>query len=90
MKYTYRTDTFADATGETLRAIYCAELGEMAVETKGDIICTEQDALEDVLAGTPWEGNDSVRFADTWDELDGDSISSAGLREWIDAKKQDK
>jgi len=87
MTNTFKADTFTATTGETLTAIYCPELGELAVETLGDIVCTEQDAFEDVIAGTPWEGAENLDFAAEWPAADLDSIRSAGLREWVAAKK---
>ena len=87
--YNYRTNTYTSSTGETFRAVYCPELDEMAIETAGDIICTETDTIEDVLAGTPWADNETLDFADEWDALeDVDELNSAGLRGWIGVKEE--
>lgn len=89
MKITYRINHFSDGI-ETRAALYCVEIGEMAVETRGEIVCTEQDALEDVLAGTPWADAKSLDFAMGWPEATVErlaAINSASMREWIAAKE---
>lgn len=89
MKHQYKINTFTNERGEALTAIYCEDLNELAVETGGGVICTEQDSIEDVLAGTPWAGREDIAFADAWPEMtdaDYEQLSGAGLRDWIDAK----
>lgn len=90
MKHQYKINSYSNERGEAFTAIYCADLYELAVESSGLIVCTEQDALEDVLAGTPWAGRDDLTFADEWPVMaaeDYDRLSSDGLRGWIDAKE---
>ena len=90
MKHQYRINRFHNERGDAFTAIYCADLNELAVETSGPIICTEQDAIEEVMAGTPWEGAGDLSFAAEWPEMsdeDYEGLSSAGLRAWIAAKE---
>jgi hypothetical protein len=93
MKHQYKISAFQNERGEAFKAIYCEDLNEMAIETGGDILCTESDALEDVLAGTPWEGSEDLTLAADWPEMtdeDYENLSSIGLRDLIDAKERGK
>ncbi len=90
MKQVYRIDQFFNERGEAFTAIFCESMNELAVETSGEIVCTEQDAIEDVLSGTPWAGNEDLTFAESWPEMSDDQyedMSSEGLRDWINAKE---
>lgn len=86
MKHQYKINTFTNERGEALTAIYCADLDELAVETGGGVICTERDSIEDVLAGTPWNTLSAAAEWAAMSEEDYASLSSTGLRDWIDAK----
>lgn len=88
MKHQYKINHFHNERGEAFTAIYCTDLNELAVETSGPIVCTEQDAIEDVLSGTPWSDiNECADWPAMADE-DYKRISGSGLRDWIDAKEQ--
>lgn len=89
MKHQYKINTFTNERG-AFTAVYCKDLNELAVETGGGAICTEQDALGLVLDETPWDGNEDLDFAADWPEMtdkDYEGLSSAGLRAWIAAKE---
>lgn len=90
MKQVYKINSFRNERGEAFTAIFCESLNELAVETSGEIVCTEQDAIEDVLSGTPWVEAQDLTFAQSWPEMTDDqyeSMSSEGLRDWINAKE---
>lgn len=68
-------------------ALYCSELNEYALETEGNILCSEQDALEE-LFGTS-DKQEIFKLADMHylaiEQLP--ELSSSGLRDWILAKE---
>jgi hypothetical protein len=87
MKHLYKINSFHNERGEAFTAVYCEDLNELAIESGGGVICAEQDSIEDVLAGTPWN---SISEAALWPEMtdaDYEQLSSAGLRNWIGAKE---
>jgi len=94
MKNNYRIEQQPMINGEpeARTLIYCEELGELFCEDSGNGICTEQDTLEDVLAGTQYEGQSLHGIANVaagWAILDeaGYDRLGAGARDWIDAKE---
>jgi len=90
MKHVYRINFFHNDRGEAFTAIFCESLNELAIETSGEIACTEQSAIEDVLSGTPWAGAEDLTFAESWPEMSDDqyeSMCSESLRDWINAKE---